>query len=146
MAAGDKKFEDLTLPELKVVAQQFAVDLEGKTKKADIIAEITAMGVDWKMYEATLEPVEEEEEELFVDPLTVLEEADEEPAPVEEEPEDSIVVKMIRKNFSYQIRGYVFTRQHPYALVSEEDADYLVEVNGGFRIASPREIREYYGT
>lgn len=144
MATGDTKFEELTVPELKGVAEQFAVDLDGISKKADIIAEIKAMGVDWQMYAATLEPVVEEEPvelaELDEAPLV-----NEVPAPVEEEDEDPVVVKMTRANFTYEIRGYRFTRQHPYALVKEEDADYLIEVDGGFRMASPREIREYYG-
>lgn len=144
MAAGDTKFEELTVPELKAVAEQFAVDLDGITKKADIVAEIKTLGVTWQMYADTLEPVEEDEpvELTALDVAPLAEDAAE---PVEEEDEELIVVKMVRANFTYEIRGYRFTRQHPYALVKEEDADYLVEVDGGFRMASPREIREFYG-
>lgn len=140
MAAGDTSFKELTVPELKAVAEQFAVDLDGKTKKADIIAEIQEMGVTWEMYAATLEPEEEEAEEelaLFEAPLVEEEEVEDE--------DDYVVVKMIRTNFTYEIRGYKFTRQHPYALVKEEDADYLIEVDEGFRMASPRELKEFYG-
>jgi hypothetical protein len=56
-----------------------------------------------------------------------------------------VLVKMTRRNWSYQTRGYYFTRDHPFQLVAEDDADYLVEEDGGFQIASPKEAREYYG-
>jgi hypothetical protein len=51
---------------------------------------------------------------------------------------------MIRANNTYQIRGYTFKQSHPFALVKEKDADYLIEVDGGFRMASPKEAREFY--
>lgn len=143
MAGKDTKFEDLTVPELRGVAEQFAVDLDGKTKKADIIAEIKDMGVDWEMYKASLEPEEEEPVELAVLDDTPLENDE---TPVEEdEDDDYVVIKMTRVNFTYEARGHRFSRSHPYALVKEEDADYLIEVDGGFRMASPRELKEFYG-
>jgi len=142
MALGDKSFKELTIPELKEVARQFAVDLDGKTKKADILTELGEMGVTWLMYEETLEP-EIEEEEIALIPEDFTGTVEEEVV-VEEEEDEYVVVKMIRTNFSYEIRGYKFNRQHPYALVKEEDADYLVEVDGGFRVATPRELREFY--
>lgn len=142
MAVGDTKFEELNVVELRALAEQFAVDLDGKTRKADIIAEIKQMGVTWDMYAALLSVVEDEE--VFEDEPVVVEEAVvvTEPAPVVEE---SQVLRMTRANPLYQIRGYEFTSDHPYALVKESDADYLIEVIGGFRLASPRELKEFYG-
>ena len=51
---------------------------------------------------------------------------------------------MTRRNHSYEVRGYKFTRQHPFVPVTEEDAEWLVEKGGGFRPATNREIKEFY--
>jgi len=150
MATGDTSFNELTVIELKAVAEQFAVDLDGITKKADIIKELGELGVTWQAYAATLEPEVEEEPDILVeDPVVIA------PVqtvvvpvvvePVEEEVDDVVLLKMTRLNFTYEVRGYRFTRDHPYVLVASDDADYLVEEDGGFRMASPRELREFYG-
>lgn len=139
---ADNEFKDLLVPELKAVAETFAVDLDGITKKQDIINELDEMGVTWEMYQASLEPEDDFEETVEESPAPVVTESKE---PAEEEA-DSVVVKMTRKNWTYEIRGYRFTQQHPYALVAEDDADYLIETDGGFRMASPKELREFYGS
>lgn len=140
MAVGDTSFQELTVKELKALAEMFAVDLDGFTKKADIIKEIEENGVTFEMYAATLEEEEAEDAtELVPDEEVVLP-----PAPVEEE-SDMVLVKMIRKNHSYEVYGYKFSRQHPFVPVPEDVADYLVEQDGGFRGATPRELREFYG-
>lgn len=144
MANPDHSFKDLTVAELEAVAEQFAVDLKTNMRKPAIIKEIEENGVTFDMYQALLEPAEEAIEDEDID--VVVAPVTPQPA-VEEEDDDAdyVVVKMTRTNFTYQVRGYRFTRQHPYALVKEEDADYLIERDGGFRMASPREVREFYG-
>jgi hypothetical protein len=141
MATEDTSFQELTVKELKALAEMFAVDLDGFTKKADIIKEIEENGVTFEMYKGTLE-----EEDVDDATEVVIDESLELPV---DEPEvdesDAVLVKMIRPNHSYEIRGYKFTRQHPFVPVSKDDADYLVEKDGGFRAASPRELREFYG-
>lgn len=156
MAAPDNEFKDLSVVELKAVAESFAVDLNGITKKADIIKEIEENGVTFHMYQQLLAPDVDDSfepaddlEPTPVDPgvteVPLPNEPADEPEAVEEVVPDEVLVKMTRPNFSYQVRGYRFTRDHPFLLVSEEDADYLVEQDGGFRTATPREAREYYG-
>jgi len=97
------------------------------------------------------EPVREEPE--VVAPVVVVEPVEEkveqpaavEEAEVEEQEEDNLVlIRMTRHNYSYEVRGYKFTREHPFGLVTEEDADYLVEVEGGFQMATPSEARSFY--
>lgn len=156
MASPDNEFKDLTVTELKAVAASFAVDLDGFVKKADIIKEIEENGVTFADYKLLLEPDTDDAfepandlEPTPVDPgvteVPLPDEPAEEPEAVEEVVPDEVLVKMTRPNFSYQVRGHKFSREHPFLLVSEEDADYLVEHEGGFRTATPREAREYYG-
>jgi len=100
---------------------------------------------------AKSEPVVEEAEQpapvLFVDPVSedakpeAKEEVEEEPG---QEEENLVLVRMTRSNYTYEVRGYKFTREHPFGLVTEEDADYLVEVEGGFQMATPSEARSFY--
>jgi hypothetical protein len=51
---------------------------------------------------------------------------------------------MSRQNPTYEIRGYRFTRQHPFVPVTEDDANWILENVEGFSIASPREAKEFY--
>ncbi len=132
------KFEELNVDTLKSVAEMFAVDLDGVTKKADIIKELEENGVDFKSYQAQLLPTEDEEEVVSVVEDGPVQEDD------EDEEEEKVLVKMTRRNGTYEIRGYRFTKNNPYALVKESDADYLIENGGGFRTASPKELREFY--
>jgi hypothetical protein len=55
------------------------------------------------------------------------------------------LIRMDRENPTFQIRGYKFTQQSPFALVTEEDAEYLVDLNEGFYYATPKEAAEFYG-
>lgn len=164
MAQPDNEFKDLTIPELRGVAAMFAVEVGKLTRKSDILAEIEKDGVTWDMYVSTLapDPVEEDEvvyvedevpvaEPIVLDPAEVdpslspvVESESTPPAPVAVVEAADVLIRMTRPNFSYQIRGYKFTREHPFALVAEDDADYLIERDGGFRTATPREAREYY--
>lgn len=59
-------------------------------------------------------------------------------------PADKILVKMTRENFSYEVKGYRFTKEHPFLAVDADDADWLIENEDGFRPASPKEAREFY--
>jgi hypothetical protein len=139
------KFEDLNNKELLAVAEMFGTDLVGSPTKAAIIKQLGIDGVTYDMYVKATATNDEDDEspvELAVLDDTPLDETGIEVEPAAEE--DYHVVCMTRTNATYEIRGYKFTRQHPYALVKEVDADYLIEEDGGFRLAGPREIREYY--
>lgn len=58
---------------------------------------------------------------------------------------DVVLLKMERDNPRYDIRGYSFTQQNPFALVKDRDADFILSHNDGFKVASPREAKEFYG-
>lgn len=60
-----------------------------------------------------------------------------------EVPQQQLLV-MDRDNGTYMVRGYTFTREHPFSLVGEEDSEYITENIEGFRYATPKEAREYY--
>lgn len=150
-------FEDLNKAELLAVAEMFAVDAKPAMAKADIIKELTDMGVDYQSYQALLRA---DAEVGVPEELAALQEPEPEapqgiyygePHPdageeLQPEPEeDYVVVKMTRENVRYDTGTYRFTRDNPFVLMKEEDADRLFECEEGFRIATPRELREYYG-
>jgi hypothetical protein len=147
--------ENLTYKELVAVAEMFP-PAEKKANKPAQLKELRDTGVTYAMYAATLEPAEEDVVELtdFDDtPLpvndevvvgTALVEVPVVVAPAPVEPEYTLI-KMERRNETYQINGYTFKQSHPFALVKEEDADYLVEHIKGFRPATGKEIRQFYG-
>lgn len=128
---------DYTKEELLAYAEEFGVEVKPSMNKPAIIAEFDSDGVTVEL----IQGLASEDDAVEEEPVEV-----EEIAPVTEtaDDEDLVLVKMIRKNASYEVRGYRFTREHPFALVSEENADYLIEVDEGFRMASPKEAREYY--
>jgi predicted nucleic acid-binding Zn-ribbon protein len=131
---------EMTKNELLAVAEQFGTDAKPSMKKDDILALLTEDGVDDALVASALANDDDEDVE---DAAPVVEAV----APVveeDEEDEDLVLVRMIRANNTYEIRGHHFTASHPYALVQAKDADYLIEVDGGFRMASPKEAREFY--
>lgn len=139
MTTAVNALNDLTKAELLAAAEQFGVDVKPSLSKTDLIAALELDGVTLELIRG-FAPAEDEDADVEA-PVELEEVADEE-APDEEE--DVHLIKMTRLNGTYEIRGYVFKRDHPFALVKESDADYLIEVDGGFRVASPKEAREYY--
>ena len=65
--------------------------------------------------------------------------------PIVADGEVPYLVKMERPNVRYVVRGYVFTKEHPYALVAPKDFEYVVRHEPGFRQAYPSELAEFYG-
>lgn len=129
---------DFTKDELVALAPEYAVELKSGMSKAAIVKAFEDDGVTAELINSMRAPAEEVEEA----PLDLDEVPAEEPE--EDEDEELVLIRMTRTNGTYQIRGYTFKRDHPFALVKEKDADYLVEIDGGFRMASPKEAREYY--
>lgn len=131
------KLTDYKKEELVAYAEEFGVELKPGMLKDAIVAAFENDGVTVELIQGFHPDADEPVEDEVV----------EETAPVEEEPVDEadlVLVKMVRSNHSYEVRGYRFTREHPYGLVTEEDADYLIEHDGGFQMASPKEARAYY--
>src|SRR6478735_4967842 len=56
------------------------------------------------------------------------------PAPVPAAALDThVLLRMTRENGTFEIRGYRFTKEHPFALVEAEDAQAIMDAEEGFR-------------
>lgn len=130
-------FETLKVSELKKIAEDFAVDTDGLKNKADIIAALAEEGVTWSVYEQTTKKIEEDKEEG----PEVLPKFD----PKAAQPENTVLVRMTRANYRYDIAGYTFTSEHPFVAMDKDKAQWIFDKEEGFRIATPREVQEYYG-
>ena len=58
--------------------------------------------------------------------------------------EDMVLVKMTRDNYSYEIRGYTFTKEHPFVAMDKDSAQAIFDKEEGFRLATPKEVQEFY--
>jgi hypothetical protein len=127
-------FDTLKVSELKQIAEDFGVELDDKANKNTIIAALAEEGVTWQVYEKANKDIEEAVEEIEVLPKydkTKIE-------------KDQVLVKMTRHNFRYDIMGYTFTKDHPFVPMKEEDAQEIFDMEDGFRLASPKEVQDFY--
>ena len=127
-------FVTLKVAELKLIAEDFAVDTEGLKNKKDIIAALSEEGVSWSVYEKTKKEIEDNLEEIEIIPRLDPKKVD----------ADSILVRMTRENMRYDIHGYTFTQSHPFVAMSEEDAQKIFDTEEGFRLATPKEVQDFY--
>lgn len=128
-------FDTLKVSELKKIAEDFAVDVDGKKNKSDLIAALAEEGVTWSIYNKTLD--KQEEEDMSVEVLPKFD-------PKKELKEDTVLVRMTRANFRYDIMGFTFTREHPFVAMSNEKAQAIFDKEEGFRLATPKEVQEFY--
>lgn len=131
-------FETLKVSELKKIAEDFAVETDGLKNKAEIIAALAEEGVTFSVYEKTLKSIEDEAE---VESQEVLPKFD----PSKSTDKDQLLVRMTRPNFRYDILGYTFTKDHPFVAMKEEDAQKIFDKEEGFRLATPKEVQDFYG-
>jgi hypothetical protein len=129
-------FDTLKVSELKKIAEDFGVDTEGLKNKNDIIAAFTEEGVTWSVYQKTIKDIEEESEEIEVLPVF---------DPKADRAEDTVLVRMTRANFRYDILGKTFTQTHPFVAMNKELAQKIFDKEEGFRLATPKEVQDYYG-
>ncbi len=129
-------FEGLKVAELKQIAEDFAVEVDGLKNKTDIIAALSEEGVTWSVYEKTKKDLEDAED--MSDEILPRFDAKKKIS------EDQVLVRMTRENFRYDIMGYTFTKDHPFVAMSEEDAQEIFDKEEGFRLATPKEVQEYY--
>ena len=125
-------FSDLKIGELKKVADSFGVDVSGIKTKQEIAALLEEEGISYSMYDkfsnaeqVDIKVPEKKEKKVMKAGTTLL-------------------VKMERPNYSYQALGYVFTQEHPFVAMPEDDAQRIFDTQVGFRLATPREAQEYY--
>jgi hypothetical protein len=127
-------FDTLKVAELKVIATDFAVDTENLKNKKDIIAALAEEGVTWSVYQSTVEAIERDTEEIEILPKF----------DPKAQPEDTLLVRMTRDNHRYDIHGYTFTKDHPFVAMSEDDAQKIFDTEEGFRLATPKEVQDFY--
>jgi hypothetical protein len=156
-----EKFADLDADLLYTSAlEDFALPAteEDKGKKKALLALFTEYDIKWADYLARhpeiAPPAEPEVPENVVTSTDVTGAPNE---PVEEvrivtasapkpNVKEKYLMKMVRDNPRIDFPGRVsFTQEHPYQLVDEEMADYLLTKETGFRQATPGELREFYG-
>lgn len=130
-------FETLKVAELKKIAEDFAVDTDNLKNKTDIIAALADEGVTYAVYKKTTQSIEDESE---VEAQEVLPKFD----PKKDQPADTVLVRMTRANYRYDIMGHTFTKDHPFVAMAEKDAQKIFDKEEGFRIATPREAQEFY--
>lgn len=130
-------FDTLKVADLRKIAEDFAVDTDGLKNKNDIIAAMSEEGVTWAVYQKTVKDLDDAEE----DADEVLPKFD----PKKDQAKDSVLVRMTRANFRYDILGYTFTNEHPFIAMKEEDAQSIFDKEEGFRLATPKEVQDFYG-
>lgn len=131
-------FDTLKVTELKKLAEDFGVETETLKNKADVIAALSEEGVTWSVYQKTLQTIKDIAEE---DKIEVLPKFD----PKKAQADGTVLVRMSRDNFRYDIQGQTFTKEHPFVALQEEQAQKIFDLDPeGFRIATPREVQEFY--
>lgn len=125
-------FNDMKVAQLKEVAEYFAVDLEGLKNKSEILAAIQEDGITYEMYNKF---VNAEKAEPEVKAKRFKKAGSE---------EETVLVRMERQNPRYEVNGYLFTREHPFVAMNQVDAEFIFSSQIGFRMATPKEVQEYY--
>jgi hypothetical protein len=130
-------FETLKISELRKIAEDFGVDTETLKNKNDIVASLADEGVTWAVYQKTIKDVEDAKEDVSHEILPKFD-------PKAEQPENTVLVRMTRANFRYDIMGFTFTKDHPFVAMDKEKAQEIFDKEEGFRLANPKEVQEFY--
>jgi UDP-N-acetyl-D-mannosaminuronate dehydrogenase len=128
-------FETLKVSELKKIAEDFGVDTDSVKGKPSLIAALAEEGVTWAVYEKTIKSIDDSKEEMEVLPKF---------DPNKLQDKDTVLVRMTRANFRYDILGHTFTKEHPFVAMKEEDAQAIFDKEEGFRLATPKEAQDFY--
>lgn len=128
-------FDTLKVSELKQIAEDFGVEVEDLKGKKDVIAALADEGVTWALYQKTIKEIDEVKEE--VEDLPKFD-------PNKAQDKDTVLVRMTRANFRYDIMGHTFTKDHPFVAMKEEDAQAIFDKEEGFRLATPKEVQDFY--
>ena len=124
----------MRLEELQKVAETFAVDHQTANNKADLVALLTEEGISFEMYEK-FSNAEKVDPELSPGVIKTAPEA----------PTDGqVLVKMERMNPRYDVNEFTFTKENPFIVMSETKAQEIFDSQEGFRLATPKEVQEFY--
>jgi len=128
-------FADMKQPELRLVAEEFGVEVpKSFVKNEKIIELLEADGVTFEQWSRLKGEPDEEPEAVEVS----------KEVKTKDTTKAQVLIKMTRENGTFEDRGYRFTKAHPYVAVDEEDAEFFVNAYEGFRVALPSEVKEYY--
>jgi hypothetical protein len=131
---SDYDFMSLNKPELSFLADEFGVLVKGNNKQDFVTA----------LEERQVTP-DEVKEALKQRQQRILESHPNHKEPVILKDDDVTLIRMRRANPMYEYRNHTFTQQHPYVLMSVADANDLLRMETGFLVASPEEVKEFYG-
>lgn len=126
--------QQLKKEELQKLAHKFEVEIDESTTKPEIINLLQEAEVTYSTYKKFFvdgENAGQQDDEDGVNPLSF----DAKPC----------LLKMERLNTLYEAYGRTFTREHPYVVMSEDEAQNIIDNHEGFRLASPGEAKAYYG-
>jgi hypothetical protein len=115
--------------ELTKLAKAADVPLEGNETNKQIIAKLEENNVSFEFYVKSVLKQDDNDDEGEAEQLFQS---------------SDVLLKMERKNPSFQAFGHTFTQEHPYAIVSEETAQQIIDSFEGFRLASPSEAKSFY--
>lgn len=126
-------FDTLKINELKKIAESFGIEIPQKATKQSVILALQDEGITYETYSkfSGADQVE-------------LESPKTEKKRVKLSKENSVLVRMDRSNPSYETHGYIFTSQHPYVAMTENEAQSIFDSEPGFRLATPKEVQEFY--
>jgi hypothetical protein len=126
-------FTSMKIDELRKIAETFGVDQEEAKNKQDLIALIGEEGITYEMYEK------------FTQAESIKKEVKDQPKHMKlDNNKDLILVKMDRENPRYDVMGYTFTSENPFIAMPEEKAQKIFDSQEGFRMATPKEVQEFY--
>jgi hypothetical protein len=91
--------------------------------------------VTWSIYQKTIKDIEDNKEEIEVLPRFDAKKSQD---------KDSVLVRMERANHRYDAMGFTFTSTHPFVAMSEEQAQEIFDREEGFRLATPKEVQDFY--
>jgi hypothetical protein len=128
----ETNLNELTVAELKEVADANGIELESGARKAEIVDAIANA-----LEEATPAPAEEAEVEA------PAEEAKEEEAPAPAPKEQGTVAVLFKKNVSSALLGKYAAGYH---VLDKDLADKWVALNNGkyARVATPKEVADHF--
>lgn len=131
---SDFNFQTFSRIELNYLADKFEALVKGNQKK-DFADALVAKGVT---EEAAKEALKERAKKI-------LESHPNHQSAIITNEDTILLVRMRRANPSYKYRNYHFTREHPYVLMRTDDANDLLKMETGFVLATPEEVKEFYG-
>lgn len=130
-------FESMKVVELREIARGFGVDVQDTDTKAIVLAALAEEGVTYEDY-ARLTKAEKVEPEVEVEEVIVVEK------PKRQRAANEVIVKMNRDNYHFETFGKTFTKEHPFVVMTEDEAQEIFDHEYGFTLATPREASEYY--